>query len=76
MSVRSIRPASATDRNLQLDVEASKLVPDHVVLTVRINNRQGELRKLEILLTMYEARVLGHALLDRANPSRSARGDD
>jgi hypothetical protein len=47
-----------------------------VVLTLQIRNRLGERRRLEILLSTYEARLLGHALLDRANPSRSARDDD
>ncbi|MBV8943894.1 MAG: hypothetical protein JOZ95_00615 [Solirubrobacterales bacterium] len=76
MTVRSVRPASGADRDLQLDVADSKLAAGQVVFTLHIRDRRGERRRLEIVLSTYEARLLGHALLDRANPSRSAREDD
>jgi hypothetical protein len=51
MTVRSLRPVSGADRDLQLDVADSKLLPGQVVLTLQIRNRLGERRRLEILLS-------------------------
>jgi hypothetical protein len=61
---------------VQIDVEASKLMRERVVLTLHIRNQARQMRSLEIVLTRLEARRLGHMLLDQANPSRSTAGDD
>jgi hypothetical protein len=74
--VRSVRPASGADREIQLEVEASKALRERVVLTLRIRDQAQRQRSLEIVLTSLEARKLGHMLLDEANPTRSSRGDD
>jgi hypothetical protein len=74
--MRSIRPASGEDRDIQLDVEPSKLLRERVVLTLHIRDQAGRSRSLELLLTSLEARMLGHMLLDAANPSRLSRHDD
>ncbi|MBV9808368.1 MAG: hypothetical protein JO286_14365, partial [Solirubrobacterales bacterium] len=48
MTVRSVRPASGADRDLQLDVADSKLAAGQVALTLHIRDRRGERRRLEI----------------------------
>lgn len=74
--VKNLRPDSGKDRDIQIDVEASKLLRERVVLTLHIRNQARQLRSLEIVLTRLEARKLGHMLLDQANPSRSIAADD
>jgi hypothetical protein len=72
----TIRPARDAERDLQLDVDTPRLLRDAVELTVRVRDRDGQRRRLEILLSTYEARRLAHALLDHCNPSRQSSGDD
>ena len=72
----TIRPARGADRDLQLDVDACRQIPDTVGLAVRIRDRDAQRRRLEIVLSIYEARRLAHALLDHCNPSRSTSADD
>jgi hypothetical protein len=74
--MRSLRPAAGEDRDIQLDVEPSKLLRERVVLTLNIRDQARQKRSLELLLTSLEARKLGHMLLDAANPSRSAQNDE
>jgi hypothetical protein len=74
--MRSIRPAAGADRDIQLDVEPSKLLHERVVVTLRIRDQARRSRSVELVLTRLEARELGHMLLDAANPSRLAREDD
>ena len=74
--MRSIRPAAGEDRDIQLDVEPSKVLHERVVLTLHIRDQARRNRSLELLLTRLEARKLGHMLLDAANPSRLSRKDD
>jgi hypothetical protein len=74
----TIRPARGADRDLQIDVDASRLLRDAVELTVRVRDRDrdGQRRRLEIVLSTYEARRLAHTLLDHCNPSRQTSNDD
>jgi len=74
--MRSLRPVAGEDRDIQLDVEPSKLLRERVVLTLHIRDQTHRKRSLELLLTTLEARKLGHMLLDAANPSRSASDDE
>jgi len=74
--LKSLRPAAGEDRDIQLDVESSKLLRERVVLTLHIRDKASRNRSLELLLTRLEARKLGHMLLDAANPSRAASDDD
>jgi hypothetical protein len=74
--MRSIRPAAGADREIQLDVEPSRVHRERVVLTLHIRDQARRTRSLELLLTSLEARKLGHMLLDAANPSRLAHEDD
>lgn len=58
-----IRPASRKDQDLRIDVE-SGLGREQVALLLRTRDQTQVEHTLETVLTWYEARQLGHALLD------------